>query len=606
MAPLSLWLWELVFNFESSAAKDCRGCQRQRSRSRRLRPRSSQSQAQCPPRSRFLRIIRAHMNEPLHTEKAREIAARQDETERATERQTADGQRDGRTEESAAAAMIQRNYRGYRERRQLRGIGLSPSTRWQEAVRELQYRNAIQPSSHDERSSMPTNRARQNWKRVGAIAARAGHDDSSDDDADVDAMTAAEKEEYHREKHEAKIEREKTAKMMDLQYFLEMVDTKHRYGSNLRTYHEEWKKADTHENFFYWLDHGAGRHLDLPIVSRERLDKERVRYLSREERQKYLVKIDEEGRLCWARNGERITTSLQYKDSVDGIVPRDDETEPWTQGRPGRDSSSSDGSSILSLGSNENVDAYANHDLDRAKGIKKLTKISASTILNQLLQKSVRPNAWIFVADTSSRLYLGIKQSGAFQHSSFLNGGRISAAGLMKIKDGQIRQISPLSGHYRPPTKNFRHFVHSMRDQRVDMSRVSISHSYAVLVGLEAYVKTRRKVKNVAGHLTHEKDKVLHPEDVQKREEQERDNSESAEKERKVVQAEMRKQENIKKRESLGSKLMRKMRIRSHSQSAVHAAKEKPPKQTPRTPLSVPGEDIESGIAPEDGLRRTE
>lgn len=483
----------------------------------------------------------------------------------------------------------------------MRGIGLSPSTRWQEAVRELQYRNAIRPRSHADNSSISTNRARQNWKRIGAIAARAGHDDSSDDEADVDAMTTAEREEYYREKHEAKIDREKTAKMMDLQYFLEMVDTHHRYGSNLRTYHEEWKKADTHENFFYWLDHGAGRHLDLPVVSRERLDSERVRYLSREERQKYLVKIDEEGRLCWARNGERITTSLQYKDSVDGIVPRDDATEPWTQGR---DSSSSDGSSILSRGSNENVDAYANHELDRARGLKKLTKISASTILNQLLQRSVRPNAWIFVADTSFRLYLGIKQSGAFQHSSFLNGGRISSAGMMKIKDGQIRQISPLSGHYRPPTKNFRNFVHSMRDQGVDMSRVSISHSYAVLVGLEAYVKTRRQVKNVAGHMTHEKDKVLHPEEVQKKEERERDNSESAEKERQVIQAEERKQEEVKKRESLGSKLMRKMRIRSPSQSASAAGKEKPTNQTPRTPLSLPGEDVESGIAPEGGGSR--
>ncbi|TLD24613.1 iq calmodulin-binding motif protein [Venturia nashicola] len=544
------------------------------------------------------------MNGSPYTEKVSETASQHDEKERLVEGPPAARQEDGRTEETtAAAAMIQRNYRGYRERRQLRGMGLSPSTRWQEAVRELQYRNGIQTSSHARSSSMSTNRARQNWKRVGAIAARAGHDDSSDDEADVDAMTAAEKEKYHREKHEAKIAREKTAKMMDLQYFLEMVDTHHRYGSNLRTYHEEWKKADTHENFFYWLDHGAGRHLDLPVVSRERLDTERVRYLSREERQNYLIKIDEEGRLCWARNGERITTSLQYKDSVDGIVPRDDTTEPWRQGR---DSSSSDGSSILSRGStNENVDAYANHDLDRARGLKKLTKISASTILNQLLQRSVRPNAWIFVADTSFRLYLGIKQSGAFQHSSFLNGGRISAAGMMKIKNGQIRQISPLSGHYRPPTKNFRNFVHSMRDQGVDMSRVSISHSYAVLVGLEAYVKTRRKIKNVAGQMTHEKDKVLHPEEVQKREEEERDHSESAEKERQVIREERRRQEEAKKRESLGSKLMRKLRIRSPSQSASAAGKDEPTKQTPKTPLSVPGEDVESGIAPEAGEHRT-
>ncbi|RDI80284.1 hypothetical protein Vi05172_g9688 [Venturia inaequalis] len=593
MAPIPsvpLWLWDAIFN-NWDAAKDCRACQR------------SQAQRQRHSRVRFLRTTRALMNGTPHTESATQIAARQDGKEKFVEYTTADGQQDGRTEETAAAAaMIQRNYRGYRERRQLRGIGLSPSTRWQEAVRELQYRNAVRPNSHARSPSVSTNRARQNWKRIGAIAARAGHDDSSDDEADVNAMSAAQKEEYYREKHEARIDREKTAKMMDLQYFLEMVDTHHRYGSNLRTYHEEWKKADTHENFFYWLDHGAGRHLDLPVVSRERLDSERVRYLSREERQNYLVKIDEEGRLCWARNGERITTSLQYKDSVDGIVPRDDATEPWTQGR---DSSSSDGSSILSRGSNDNVDAYANHDLDRARGLKKLTKISASTILNQLLQRSVRPNAWIFVADTSFRLYLGIKQSGAFQHSSFLNGGRISAAGMMKIKDGQIRQISPLSGHYRPPTKNFRNFVHSMRDQGVDMSRVSISHSYAVLVGLEAYVKTRRKVKNVAGHMTHEKDKVLHPEEVQKKEEQERDHSESAEKERQVIQAEEQKQENIKKRESFGSKFMRKLRIRSPSQSASAAAGEKSTKQTPRTPLSVPGEDVESGIAPEGGGSRT-
>jgi hypothetical protein len=466
----------------------------------------------------------------------------------------------------------------------------------------LQYRNAIRPTSRSEQSNVSFSRARQNWKRIGAIATRAGHDDTSDEEEDLEGMTTAEKDKYFRMKHERKIDREKTAKMMDLQYFLEMVDSHHRYGSNLRTYHNEWKQADTHENFFYWLDHGEGRYLDLPMVSRERLNKEKVRYLSREERQKYLVKVDEEGRLCWARNGERITTSLQFKDSVDGIVPKDDtEHAPWDKDRHGSASSSSDSdSSELSAGSNVNADAYANHDLNRARGLHKLTKISPSTILNQLLQKSVKPNSWIFVADTSFRIYLGIKQSGAFQHSSFLHGGRISAAGLMKVKDGQIRRLSPLSGHYRPPTKNFKVFVHSMRDSGVDMSRVSISRSYAVLVGLEAYVKIRKKLKHGVGHATHEKDKVLHPEEVQKKQEEEKDKSESAEKERKVIDSEQRKQEEAKKRESIGSKLMRKMRIRSPSQSD-----EKKSKQTPRTPLSLPGEDVESGIAPE-GQRSTD
>ncbi|KAF1912537.1 hypothetical protein BDU57DRAFT_369154 [Ampelomyces quisqualis] len=38
--------------------------------------------------------------------------------------------------EEEAAQMIQRNYRGYRERRQLKGIGLDASARWAEAVRD--------------------------------------------------------------------------------------------------------------------------------------------------------------------------------------------------------------------------------------------------------------------------------------------------------------------------------------------------------------------------------------------------------------------------------------------------------------------------------------
>ena len=35
-------------------------------------------------------------------------------------------------EQRQAARMIQRNYRGYRERRQLKGIGLDASARWAE------------------------------------------------------------------------------------------------------------------------------------------------------------------------------------------------------------------------------------------------------------------------------------------------------------------------------------------------------------------------------------------------------------------------------------------------------------------------------------------
>jgi hypothetical protein len=41
--------------------------------------------------------------------------------------------------EEDAAQMIQRNYRGYRERRQLKGIGLDASARWAEVCRAAVY-----------------------------------------------------------------------------------------------------------------------------------------------------------------------------------------------------------------------------------------------------------------------------------------------------------------------------------------------------------------------------------------------------------------------------------------------------------------------------------
>ncbi|KAK9425505.1 putative IQ domain-containing protein IQM6 [Seiridium unicorne] len=483
-----------------------------------------------------------------------------------------------------AATLIQRNYRGYRVRREMKGLGLDANTRWTHAIRDAQWRRLNTPRSRGNSMLSPDSAAiqaetpndasrprssqsaaRQNWRKVAAIARRAGgdqdsshSDDDSDSLSDVEAnprMNAEQRAALRERRASLKAKRRKRAKMMGLQYFLEMVDLKHRYGSNLRQYHEEWKRADTNENYFYWLDYGEGRNIELASCPRDRLDRERVRYLSREERQHYLVKVDAEGRLCWAKNGVRIDTTEQWKDSINGIVPIDDETpafapeieahsqeqqdapRPHYQ-RPDHDDSSSDVSSNASESELEAARAakYATPTLDDAKGLKKVKHVSAATIFNKLLRKSVKKNTWIFVADTSFRLYVGIKASGSFQHSSFLQGSRISAAGLIKIKNGRLSSLSPLSGHYRPPASNFRAFVHSLKDEGVDMSHVSISKSYAVLVGLEAYVKTRKKGKETLQKVTHHKQKLLDPEQALKQEEASKDTSQSAELERRHLE----------------------------------------------------------------------
>ena len=46
-----------------------------------------------------------------------------------------------------------------------------------------------------------------------------------------DDASKAQKEARRRKRWEEKQERIKSAKLMDLQYFLEMIDVKHRYGN---------------------------------------------------------------------------------------------------------------------------------------------------------------------------------------------------------------------------------------------------------------------------------------------------------------------------------------------------------------------------------------
>ncbi|POR34983.1 Uncharacterized protein TPAR_04820 [Tolypocladium paradoxum] len=498
-------------------------------------------------------------------------------------------------ERADAARVIQKTFRGYRARREMQGFSLDATTRWVTAIREAQFRQSTKPRVRvgadeaagevltlDDPVDKRPSSARANWKKASLVARRAGHDDASSDsssESDLDDLSPEARAEARRTRDEANAERRQAARMMGLQYFLEMVDSKHRYGSNLRMYHEEWKKSDTTENFFYWLDYGQGRAMELDTCPRDRLEREQVRYLSREERQYYLARVDAEGRLCWARTGARIDTTEQFKDSIHGIVPADDPTPAFNPAMHPPPADDDDGGGVSDTSSDSSAESrreadraakYVDADpgFDEAHGLRRVTHISASTIFNKLLRKSVRKNTWIFVADTSFRLYVGIKDSGAFQHSSFLQGSRISAAGLIKIKNGRLSSLSPLSGHYRPPASNFRAFVRSLKDTGVDMSRVSISKSYTVLVGLETYVKTRRKGKDLLGKLVRRRDKIVAPEEVRRRDEEERDKSESAGKERRVLERERREEEAARAELSTEDKLVERLKsISTHVKS---------------------------------------
>ncbi|SPO21886.1 uncharacterized protein UTRI_01876_B [Ustilago trichophora] len=134
------------------------------------------------------------------------------------------------------------------------------------------------------------------------------------------------------EKQEFINESKVLTKRMEDQNWLEMLDPKHRYGSNLKHYHRYWNlKADTHQNFLQWLDEGEGKDLSLEECPRSKLEEERISYLTADQRRNYMTYIDNEvdappqghlhevraqlkshpgkGRLRWCRTSELVNTS---------------------------------------------------------------------------------------------------------------------------------------------------------------------------------------------------------------------------------------------------------------------------------------------------------
>lgn len=134
-----------------------------------------------------------------------------------------------------AAALIQRNYRGYRERRQMQGMGLDPTSRWLEALREARYRSWTTPKArasldgvrigtdtdetreHSEIDELKRS-AREKWRKIGFIAKRAAGDEDSDiESEEVEDLPDEQREEKRRKRMQQNQKRQKEAKMMDLQ-----------------------------------------------------------------------------------------------------------------------------------------------------------------------------------------------------------------------------------------------------------------------------------------------------------------------------------------------------------------------------------------------------
>ncbi|XP_057460078.1 IQ domain-containing protein IQM1-like [Actinidia eriantha] len=103
------------------------------------------------------------------------------------------------------------------------------------------------------------------------------------------------------------LSKDEKAQKLALKHWLEAIDPRHRYGHNLHFYYQVWFKSQSSQPFFYWLDVGDGKEVNLEKCERTVLQHQCIKYLGPKERAGYEVIIDS-GKLVYRQSGVLVDT----------------------------------------------------------------------------------------------------------------------------------------------------------------------------------------------------------------------------------------------------------------------------------------------------------